>query len=371
MKTTCHRFCFFISLFVLAGHLEAAEPNSSLEIAILKTPQLYNSDGIAKARYELHLRNYSQETIQVESIRIKNSLGKVVKQLAGKTLFQHTDFTGVQGQDNTQKAIKSAAWAVVFIDIRFDEIIPQSIYHQINYTIGQNTTLFEIVDSPTPLNIEPSKILSSPLKSGPWVATHNADWPRGHRRVHYANHGIVRVPGRYAIDWVRVDEKGSLSDEPSDRAVDTYSYGETVLAVGDGTVVKIIDGNPERTSLSKRPLEPVGNSVVLKLSSGEYAHYGHLKPGSILVKEGQQVKQSQTLAKVGFSGSASRPQLHFALTDGPEERKSNGIPYVFDSYLSLGKLADVSLLGQQEWKKYPVPEAYKLSTPASMTVVTF
>lgn len=96
---------------------------------------------------------------------------------------------------------------------------------------------------------------------------------------------------------------------------------EEIRASADGTVTKVIDGMgntyPDRYTY--------GNVIYLLHSHGLMTIYGHLKSGSIVVKENQTVKKGQKLAISGNSGYSSGPHLHFEVTvDG--NRYSKGIP---------------------------------------------
>jgi murein DD-endopeptidase MepM/ murein hydrolase activator NlpD len=81
--------------------------------------------------------------------------------------------------------------------------------------------------------------------------------------------------------------------------------------------------------LKKGYKEPAGNIVVIKHTNGEYSNYLHLKPGSVQVKAGDQVKQGQVIGKVGHSGNSTEPHLHFQVTDGEDPMYSRGIPVKF------------------------------------------
>ena len=64
----------------------------------------------------------------------------------------------------------------------------------------------------------------------------------------------------------------------------------------------------------------------------------HLQKGSIIVKKGDEVKQGQLLAKIGFSGAATTySHLHYQLMDGADFLNDNALPCQFsDITLILG-----------------------------------
>lgn len=100
------------------------------------------------------------------------------------------------------------------------------------------------------------------------------------------------------------------------------SYGDMeqgvpVLAVADGTVRAVRDGEPEgEISLrSKAGIKgrEAGNAVVVVHAEGFETQYSHLKNGSVAVQPGQQVTAGQRLGLVGLSGSTEFPHLEVSV----------------------------------------------------------
>jgi murein DD-endopeptidase MepM/ murein hydrolase activator NlpD len=75
-----------------------------------------------------------------------------------------------------------------------------------------------------------------------------------------------------------------------------------------------------------------GNTIVLDLGNGQFAHYFHLQPGSVRVKAGGHVMRGQPLALIGASGDAREPHLHFEITNSPKLMAGEGLPYLIDHF---------------------------------------
>lgn len=116
----------------------------------------------------------------------------------------------------------------------------------------------------------------------------------------------------YAIDVMAIDKKGESKDVAGSLE-NYYIYGTDVVACADGEVIGIEKAKSDEQSISTAML-PFGNYVVIKHNDSTYSLYAHLKPGSIIVKEGQKVKAGQKIGAVGNSGNSTEPHLHFQLT---------------------------------------------------------
>ncbi len=163
----------------------------------------------------------------------------------------------------------------------------------------------------------------------------------------------------FGIDFMKVDAKGALWKTDGKSAADFYGYGEPVLAAADGIVVKTINdavqnwdawlqraGESEeefdkrssryQLDMMKRDLyrAVTGNVVVIEHSGGEYSAYAHLKQGSVLVKQGDRVKQGQRIAAVGDTGDYPMAHLHFQISDQPDVVKGRSLPFEF---VNLGR----------------------------------
>ncbi|WP_157230970.1 M23 family metallopeptidase [Kiloniella laminariae] len=104
------------------------------------------------------------------------------------------------------------------------------------------------------------------------------------------------------------------------RVIDYAAYheGVVVVAAQDGEVTRIREGEKEDLFLEEPEKVPsgreAGNAVVLRHSGGWETLYAHLRPGSITVMVGQQVKAGEKLGLVGLSGNTEFTHLHFHVT---------------------------------------------------------
>ncbi len=121
----------------------------------------------------------------------------------------------------------------------------------------------------------------------------------------------------------------------SARLEDYGCYGRTVVAPVAAVVHDAVDGEPDQTpgKLSVNFAHPLGNNVVLALPTGTYLVIAHLKPGSVLVHEGDRVAEGQPIGACGNSGNTSEPHIHIHhQRQDPKGRPINvseGLPLYF------------------------------------------
>jgi len=154
-------------------------------------------------------------------------------------------------------------------------------------------------------------------------------------------------------------------------------FGSEVLAVRDAIVRDLRDGIADQAPLSSLP-KPTeitargayGNFVVLEISPGVFAHYAHLQNGSIQVHQGQLVKRGDVLARVGDSGNAGGPHLHFHISNRSTFELSEGMPFVFSSVDFLGVSTEAAMLDPASgFHAHPLEE--RIVLPLHGDVVSF
>lgn len=207
----------------------------------------------------------------------------------------------------------------------------------------------ELVDGArVTVDATPPVILGPPLR-GQWIAT---EGPGNSNSHHWGSlvavNGELTIPQRYALDLIGVDAHGrvlhaGVADYRQSKLADWVGFGTDVLAVADGIVISAHDGETDRKPLAPQP-EPssltadglYGNYVVLQIAPHRYAHYAHLQRESVIVRTGEQVHRGDVLGHVGESGMSGGPHLHFQVSNASTFEGSEGVPFVFDAFSSLG-----------------------------------
>lgn len=166
---------------------------------------------------------------------------------------------------------------------------------------------------------------SLPFK-GTWYIEYGG-WKREH------SHSWNIIGQRYAYDFEIRKNNLPYHDDPT-KNENYYSYLENVYAPLDGWVIEVID-QYENTHITKERKiindcdNPRGNHIIIKHENGEYSTICHFEKGTILVHEGDIVKEGDILGKVGNSGNTQGPHIHFQIQQGIDPDNSKGIPITF------------------------------------------
>jgi len=350
------------------------------------------TDGKWHIVYELVLTNANVTPATVKRIEVvdASSPSRILTSYEGGALLAHLRMTANIPATNATIEFNGTRLFLIDIALEASALRPKRLLHHFEVIGGAAPS--QTTGTPTPLSytMAPFDVLAGLPELGPplvgegWVALNGCCEVGGaHRSTSLPVNGKIYFAQRFAIDWMRMDDRGHLvSGDPSD--VHSYpDYGANVLAVADGKVVDTLntldDQKPGQLPDPKTiTLENVdGNHVVLDLGGGLFAFYAHMQKGSVTVARGDEVKRGQVLGKLGNTGNTSAPHLHFHLMDGPSVLGSNGLPYVIDSFVYAGHVpaAEFAQASNMEgyWSKalLTTPSPRRGQFPLDLAVVAF
>ncbi|MES2267238.1 MAG: M23 family metallopeptidase [Bacteroidota bacterium] len=287
--------------------------------------------------YELYLTNFSSDTIKLRRIQLIDPNTKDAQPVITFDATQLYTMLQPLGKMASDKlTLASGQAAIVFIEADAKKSFPGKLLHRV---VTETDSLEGAVISTRQSKLQ---VLTSPLEGPNWTAVDGPgnDVDNHHRRGTIILDGRSINSRRYAIDWKKFRDIASFSGDSKD--VHSYfCYGEPVFAVADGRVIRAKDGLPNNIPGHGAAFHPAvvltfeklaGNTVVIDLGNGHYAHYMHLQPGSLRIKAGDRVHKGQLIARIGASGDAREPHLHFEVTTSPHLLFGEGIPYLIDRY---------------------------------------
>lgn len=347
----------------------------AIDVQVPTTPTLMEVDGKKTVYYELHITNYSSDTILLQSLDIIDTKDTAhYLSLEGTSLVQRIALIGGKGPKMPEASLAPGSQVIVYIELSV--VKATTVVHRIRYAFS-NEAPREVLACPTQIEEATPIVLGNPLKGGPWCAVYNPSWETGHRRKIFTWNGAAHIPGRYAIDFIQLNNKGQYAQGNEDSIAQWYGYGADVLAVADGTIASAKDGFPESKTMSTHPRYPsdsaTGNYISLQIGPHRYVFYEHLKPGSIRVKPGQKVKKGAVIASLGYTGQTTGPHLHIHVADNNSPLGAEGIPFTFESFTLLGYYKDFEDdFGKRPWST-PLGgiQTLKQQRPGSNKVIDF
>ena len=335
-----------LALGSAASVAEPDRPTAILVSPIHEAQVVRGDDGMDHVEYELLVVSVFPEPVTLTSVTVLDPAGKNLMRIAGGALTAATQPTFA----HTESAVIPAS-AAVAVDV--DLILPPNtapewVTHQIAYTLKADSELAPMitsleVDAPeVAVNRRPAIVIKPPVRGDGWLVAAACCKPNVHRDLRIAIDGVrIETAETFAIDWNRI-KNDRIYDGDGKKNEQHYAFGEEVFAVADGTVVSIQDGKPDMTpNVFMKPEtkdDYGGNHVILKIAPNVFALYEHLHPGSLTVKVGDVVKAGAPLAKIGNTGPSGGPHLHFGISNKPDFFAGRSLPFVFDSFTSVGTI---------------------------------
>ena len=193
-------------------------------------------------------------------------------------------------------------------------------------------------------------VIDFPLRGECWLAVNSP----GDR---VPSHGTDVLGQRFAFDLVMVD--GRRRPHTSRAGLlrtlllgvstrDCYAWGAGIHAPFDAEIVRAVDGVSERrwihpvrelaralwNGITYRPdrLPQILGNYVIARNRDLFAAFVHMAPGSVAVREGQEVVTGDLLGRVGHTGNSTSPHLHFQLMDSADPLTAHGVPCAFREY---------------------------------------
>jgi murein DD-endopeptidase len=368
--------CFFTAFIAFSKISLCQEYRPSIDVRVPFVSAITTINGKPTLYYELYLTNFSTDSIILKTVEVFGSSDTIpVASFNQDELAARSAGIGV-AKKGTENMLAPGHSCIVYLELNLlREKFPTQLSHKIIIDILKKDGRKEFAVQGIPIQ-PPQKspvILGPPLNGGPWAAVYNPLWERGHRRVIYTVDGKARIPGRYAIDFIKLDSQGRYARGDQEMVKNWYGYAANVLSVANGTILAALDTFPESATLSGLPSctpdKATGNYIALDIGNGNIAFYEHLRPGSIRVRPGQQVKKGEIIAALGFTGQTTGPHLHFHVADRNSPLGAEGVAFGFEQFTVLGAYIDLEKFGKERWtdtKDAPVSPSKEHPAPNSV-----
>jgi murein DD-endopeptidase MepM/ murein hydrolase activator NlpD len=162
----------------------------------------------------------------------------------------------------------------------------------------------------------------------PFAGEWNITWGGDTKELNYH---VESQAQKNAFDILIMDAKGKTYKNEGKKNEDYYAFGKELFAPCDGEIVLSVDGVKDNQPGDLNPIYVPGNTVIIKTANNEFLFFAHFKNHSILVKEGQKVKQGQVLGLCGNSGNSSEAHLHFHMQNVENMNIATGVKCYFEN----------------------------------------
>ena len=258
-----------------------------MSIANAPNPVL-GADGRHHLAYEITIVNQSPATVAIDQVQPRAGGTPFGPPLEGAALEALLRVNGGDGP-----AIPGGGSALLFMDVTYDKGVaaPRLLTHGFTITLRSPTQpdqTIEFIGVPTRVGQGRAIEVAPPLRGPGWVAAEGCCSPiNSHRGATLSIDGTVRVPERFAIDFVQLNADDRLFTGPIDQLSSYAYFGAPIHSVAAGTVVGLQDGRPEQTPGALPTGATIqtagGNYVVVRIAKGRFAFYAHMQPGSLRV----------------------------------------------------------------------------------------
>ncbi len=339
-------------ILILAAHAAAQDVDVVVRPDVIYVESLGgNIAPMERMFFHIVIENKSLNPVDIQWIRLDavNSAGVVFSgQYSGQALtgmfdsaidrkrIEPTQKQTLNLQPSERKAISD-----IFLDFPI-AFIGDNLLVEVDYKAGGKETFSRAT---TPLHRMPGFSGRLPF-DGVWYVAAEHGFLDPHKRF---------LAEAFAYDFVQIGANARSFQREGKNNADYYAYGKKVVASKDGTVVlvrgDIAENIPGETL---NTTTPGGNVVIIDHGNGQYGYYAHLKPSSISVKMGNQVRAGEAIAEVGNSGDSLEPHLHFHVMNKPDPAEADGIPAAFEnwkaqSYSRLPSLRQQGILPKGEF----------------------
>jgi murein DD-endopeptidase MepM/ murein hydrolase activator NlpD len=350
-----------------------------LEMSVLEAPTVATALGRSHLVYEVHLTNFGAESLTLDRLDVLGDVDVPLSTLGRAQLSQRLLIVGRAEPGASALPPGARAVAYLWVSLAPGQHAPRALAHRFSVSTADGHAIL-VSTTPVPVRAE-APAIGPPVEGGPWVAVRGPANSTPHRLSLVTTDGRVRIPQRFAIDWARLGDDGLLFHGDGTVLEHWYGYDAPVYAVAEGTVALVRDGAPDRQPLDAavaaatvEAIDAPGNVVVIDIGGGRFAAYAHLRPGSIRVTAGAHVAAGALLARIGNSGNALGPHLHFQVADAVEPLAGEGLPFALRAFTLIGRVPSVpALIAGAAWAASPSQPAREVAAelPLEKMVVRF
>lgn len=297
--------------------------------------------------YELHVTSFARTPLELRRVEVLGSSGPPLATYADSALAALLQSVGGMQMQATPHPtrLEPGRRVIVYLWVPLPRHgdVPETLVNRLVLSPADSAASPQgetVAEEAVSVRRAAPLVLAPPLPGGVWLAGDGPSNGSDHRRALVALAGRTYIAQRFAIDWMMVGPNGDTHRGDMSRNESYWGFGQPVFAVADGEVTEVVDSIPDHPPHVLPAVVTLaniaGNQVILRIAPHRYVLYAHLQHGSVRVRLHERVRRGQTIAKLGDSGQATAPHLHFHVMDGNSALGGEGVPWVLRSYDDLG-----------------------------------
>jgi hypothetical protein len=370
------------SFLLCATPLLAGDPRPpQIIVSFLAEPSPIVQYDSIRLFYEMLITNFSRNPYVLDSI--ETTAGMAQTKFDGAPLAAMIQHVGAPPSPNgpADTKIDAGRSVIVFFMLDLGRDVPSKVEHLL-HVLDDQGGMHNVMPSPL-FVLDESPIVVAPPLRGEWIAgdSVNNRPDAAHRRAVLIEDGHAWLAQRFAIDWVQYQTVNGVRmtwKGPEAQNDSYFCYDQPIYSVADGRVVDMTDGLPENVPHSGKYAIPIGadnaagNHVVVQIAPHRFVLYAHMRPGTVRVKIGDNLRVGEIVGHVGNTGSSTEPHLHMHIDDQPSFLAGNGVPYEFTEGEASGPVeANVSSPGAMSIGPIGPQRPFTNEYPAENALVTF
>jgi N-acyl-D-amino-acid deacylase len=201
----------------------------SLEMRVPTAPSVARGQEGSFLAYELHLTNMGVEPLVLHRVEVLDAGAspRTLLIVADSALRESVARPGTPLPAETRLRIVAGGRAVVYLWVPIAAgSVPRTVRNRVVASRGDSRELAAL-DGPAVAVAHDALVVGPPLRGGPWLAANGPSNESGHRRALITIAGTPTIAQRFAIDWVKLDDRNRT------HAGDSLSNGDVVGLVGN------------------------------------------------------------------------------------------------------------------------------------------
>ncbi|MBA4168430.1 MAG: hypothetical protein H0X41_12955, partial [Chitinophagaceae bacterium] len=198
----------FLALFFFSTRAQSQRP---VKLTILHQPEKVKIDRREWLYYEINITNSLTDTVKLIGLKVQ-----------GKKTFNrfftasNQDLVTRLGHSEKPGIIVPNETVTLYLEFPVPAVLPDdNLSNVLEFTAASDSTVMSDT-LVTAIIKRTTVVLGKPLQGGPWTAVYDPYWPKGHRRVEFWINGVKRIPGRFAIDFIKLHPDGRYAHDNTD-----------------------------------------------------------------------------------------------------------------------------------------------------------